>query len=126
MAWHYKTGDISQPGDPEETTFQVTPLKIGERLYLCTPHQSVIALNATTGDEIWRYDPQIRGELALQHLTCRGLSYQPPSGTPADAAAAQPGQTPLPTEAVQTLHPQGAAAESGAVRAPVDLSLIHI
>ncbi|QOG07026.1 glucose/quinate/shikimate family membrane-bound PQQ-dependent dehydrogenase [Aureimonas sp. OT7] len=121
VAWHYKTGDISEPGDPEETTFQVTPLKIGERLYLCTPHQSVIALNATTGDEIWRYDPQIRGELALQHLTCRGLSYQPPSGTPAGAAAAQqPAQTPLPAQAVQTLHPQGEAADEGATRAPVD------
>src|SRR5690606_42001468 len=69
-------GDMrGQPGDPEETTFEVTPLKIGERLYLCTPHQSVLALDATTGKEIWRYDPQIRDQLALQHLTCRGLSY---------------------------------------------------
>lgn len=76
LAWHYKTGDVrGQPGDPEETTFQVTPLKIGDYLYICTPHQSVVALNATTGEEVWRYDPQIRGELALQHLTCRGLSY---------------------------------------------------
>lgn len=84
--WHYRTGDMrGQPGDPEETTFEVTPLKIGERLYLCTPHQSVIALNATTGEEVWRYDPQIRDQLALQHLTCRGLSYHPgggESGTP--------------------------------------------
>ncbi len=76
VAWHYETGDVrGREGDPVETTFEVTPLKIGERLYLCTPHQSVIALDATTGKEIWRYDPQIRGELALQHLTCRGLSY---------------------------------------------------
>lgn len=78
LAWHYKTGDVrGQPGDPEETTFQVTPLKIGDRLYLCTPHQSVIALDATSGEEVWLHDPQIRGELALQHLTCRGLSYHP-------------------------------------------------
>src|SRR5690606_36154199 len=62
-------------GDPVGTTFEVTPLKIGNLLYLCTPHQSVIALDATTGEEVWRYDPQIRDELALQHLTCRGLSY---------------------------------------------------
>ena len=64
--WTYNTGDIrGRPGDPEETTFQVTPLKIGNRLFLCTPHQNVIALNATTGEEIWRYDPEIRGDLAL-------------------------------------------------------------
>ena len=74
-AWTFETGDSKQPGDPVETTFEVTPLKIGDRLFLCTPHQNVIALDADTGKEIWRYDPKIQGELALQHLTCRGLSY---------------------------------------------------
>ncbi|WP_304815250.1 membrane-bound PQQ-dependent dehydrogenase, glucose/quinate/shikimate family [Falsiroseomonas sp.] len=90
VAWQYRTGDVrGQPGEPEETTFQVTPLKIGNRLYLCTPHQAVIALDATTGAEIWRYRPDILGGLALQHLTCRGLGWLPA----ADAAAAPP--TPL-------------------------------
>ena len=65
----------------------MTPLKIDNRLFLCTPHQSVIALDATTGAELWRYDPQIQGELALQHLTCRGLSYQPATGTTAAPVA---------------------------------------
>lgn len=90
LAWTYNTGDMrGRPGDPEETTFQVAPLKIGNLLYLCTPHQLVIALNATTGEEVWRYDPEIQGELALQHLTCRGLSYHPGGSTvSADAAAA--------------------------------------
>ncbi len=33
-AWSFRTGDVrGQPGDPEETTFEVTPLKIGERLF---------------------------------------------------------------------------------------------
>ena len=90
LAWTYNTGDVrGRPSDPEETTFQVAPLKIGNLLYLCTPHQLVIALNATTGQEVWRYDPEIQGQLALQHLTCRGLSYHPgnspgPSNTAAD------------------------------------------
>jgi len=85
-----------RPGDPVETTFEVTPLKIGNRLFLCTPHQSVIALDATTGDEIWRYDPEVKGDLALQHLTCRGLSYHESAraGVPAapatDASTGQP------------------------------------
>ena len=79
VAWTYNTGDVpGREGDPTETTFEVTPLKIGNRLYLCTPHQNVIALDATSGKEIWRFDPEIKGELALQHLTCRGLSYQAP------------------------------------------------
>lgn len=86
VAWTYRTGDVrGLPGDPEETTFEVTPLKIDDRLFLCTPHQSVIAVDATTGEEIWRLDPQIQDDLALQHLTCRGLSWYP--GTPLDTAA---------------------------------------
>lgn len=94
VAWHYETGDMrGQKGDPVETTFEVTPLKIGDYLYLCTPHQSVIALDATTGEEVWRYDPQIRDQLALQHLTCRGLSYYDPS-----QASAKPAGVPASTE----------------------------
>lgn len=89
MAWEFRTGDVrGKDGDPEETTYEVTPLKIGNRLFLCTPHQSVIALDATTGKQLWRYDPQIEGKLALQHLTCRGLSYQPPRDPVADASPA--------------------------------------
>jgi quinoprotein glucose dehydrogenase len=78
QVWHYHTGDVrGRPGDPEETTYEVTPLKVGNRLFLCTPHQNVIALDATTGVQVWRYDPKIQDQLALQHLTCRGLSWAP-------------------------------------------------
>jgi quinoprotein glucose dehydrogenase len=83
MVWQYRTGDMrGQPGDPQETTFEVTPLEVGNRLFFCTPHQSVIALDAATGTEVWRFNPEIQGQLALQHLTCRGLSYQPPAVVP--------------------------------------------
>ncbi|MEI2418496.1 PQQ-binding-like beta-propeller repeat protein [Orrella sp. JC864] len=107
VAWTYRTGDVrGQPGDPEETTFQVTPLKIGNTLFLCTPHQSVVALDAATGKEIWRRDLKVRDNLALQHLTCRGLSYQPAARTtaahsaPAEAAenTQPPAEPPLPAD----------------------------
>ncbi|CAO3362136.1 membrane-bound PQQ-dependent dehydrogenase, glucose/quinate/shikimate family [Azospirillum melinis] len=90
VAWSYETGDLrGQPGDPKETTFEVTPLKIGNRLFLCSPHQHVIALDATTGKEVWRRDLQIDPkQLALQHLTCRGLSYRPAPQAAAPGAAA--------------------------------------
>lgn len=90
VAWHFRTGDLrGQPGDPTKTTFEVTPLKVGNRLFLCTPHQAVIAIDATTGAELWRHQPTLRhaGALALQHLTCRGLSYH--AATDADSAAAR-------------------------------------
>jgi len=86
--WEFHTGDVrGRPGDPEETTYEVTPLKVGNRLYLCTPHQSVIALDATTGAQVWRRELGLPAGLALQHLTCRGLSYAPAA---AGAAAAPP------------------------------------
>jgi quinoprotein glucose dehydrogenase len=86
--WHFHTGDLrGQPGDPHETTFEVTPLKIGNRLFLCTPHQDVIALDATTGQQVWRFQAKVQGQLALQHLTCRGLTWQPPATPTAPTTA---------------------------------------
>lgn len=129
-AWHYQTGDFrGRPGDPVETTFEVTPLKIGNRLFLCTPHQNVVALDATTGRELWRYDPRIQDRLALQHLTCRGLSWQPPRAgspvgtatpaTPAAPAAVAPAPaTGVPANAAP-LPPRVAPIQASA-QAPVD------
>jgi quinoprotein glucose dehydrogenase len=86
VAWTYHTKDIRGPNDPIESTYEVTPLKVGDSLYLCTPHDHVIALDAETGAEQWQYDPQIKELQTLQHLTCRGVSYHD-SG----AAGAAPG-----------------------------------
>ena len=87
VAWSFKTGDLrGRPGDPEETTDEDTPLMVDNRLFLCTPHQSVIALDATTGRQLWRRDLANPDGLALQHLTCRGLSYQAPRASTAPGA----------------------------------------
>jgi quinoprotein glucose dehydrogenase len=114
-AWEFRTGDVrGRPGDPVETTFEVTPLKIGNRLFLCTPHQSVIALDATTGKQIWRYEPKVQGDMALQHLTCRGLSYQPPqsaAGTDASAPVAATAASPQPSSG-QAAQPVASASNS--------------
>jgi quinoprotein glucose dehydrogenase len=91
-AWTFRTGDVrGQTGDPVETTFEVTPLKIDNSLFICTPHQSVIALDATSGAQLWRHDPKIEGALALQHLTCRGLSYHAAVETPAAITSSKAG-----------------------------------
>ena len=75
LAWHYRTGDTKRPSDVTETTYQATPLKVGDKLFLCTPHQIAIALNPETGKEIWRFDPNEPEEPNRQHQTCRGVSY---------------------------------------------------
>jgi len=73
--WTYHTGDVRGDGDPVETTFEVTPLKIDDTLYLCTPHHQVVALDADTGTERWTFDPRLDKNISRQHQTCRGLSY---------------------------------------------------
>ncbi|MDX6807262.1 glucose/quinate/shikimate family membrane-bound PQQ-dependent dehydrogenase [Terrihabitans rhizophilus] len=88
VAWTYRTGDIRGPDDVTETTYQVTPLKIGSTLYLCTPHNIAIALDATSGKEKWRYDPKVGLENQRQHQTCRGVSYYQDSAAAADAPCA--------------------------------------
>jgi quinoprotein glucose dehydrogenase len=114
VAWEYHTGDRrGRPGDPQETTDEVTPLKVGGRLFLCTPHQYVIALDATTGQELWRYDPHVvvENKLALQHLTCRGVSYQPaPAAAAGSGAAAASGATAPPAAGASAAMAAAAAA----------------
>jgi quinoprotein glucose dehydrogenase len=75
VAWVYETGDHQLPSDPGETTFELTPIKIADTLYLCTPHDHVVALDATTGKAKWTFDPEIAIDKTSEHLTCRGVAY---------------------------------------------------
>jgi len=86
VAWHYHTGDMRRPGDPNETTYEVTPLKIDNTLYLCTPHHLAIALDADTGAERWRFDPEVGINASRQHQTCRGVSYHADPAAPPGSA----------------------------------------
>lgn len=88
LAWQMRTGDMRLPEDVGETTYEVTPLKIGNTLYLCTPHSLAIALDADTGKERWRFDPAAGMQPQRQHQTCRGLSYFVDPVTPAAAPTA--------------------------------------
>ena len=92
LAWTYQTGDTKGPDDTNEFTYQATPLKVGNTLYLCTPHNWAIALDADTGEKKWEYKADVVADGQRQHQTCRGVSYWPgnaaASGQTADAAPA--------------------------------------
>jgi quinoprotein glucose dehydrogenase len=70
VAWEWATGEQpmqefgAQPGN-----FQNTPLMIDNVLYVSTPYNRVVALDAETGKEIWSYDPKAYED------------GQPPNGT---------------------------------------------
>ncbi|MDN5567919.1 MAG: glucose/quinate/shikimate family membrane-bound PQQ-dependent dehydrogenase, partial [Paracoccus sp. (in: a-proteobacteria)] len=87
-AWEYQTGDVKRPDDVGETTYQVTPLKVGDSLYVCTPHNLAISLDAKTGTENWRFDANSGMNPDRQHQTCRGVTYwEAPAVTNIAAAA---------------------------------------
>ncbi|HSX73251.1 MAG TPA: glucose/quinate/shikimate family membrane-bound PQQ-dependent dehydrogenase [Shinella sp.] len=88
VAWQYQTGDVKLPDDVGETTYQVTPLKIGDTLYMCTPHNWAIALDAATGKEKWKYDSNSGMNPDRQHQTCRGVTYYADPAATAGTACA--------------------------------------
>jgi quinoprotein glucose dehydrogenase len=90
LAWEFRTGDKKGPNDPAELTSEATPLKIGDLLYTCSPHQIVFALEAATGKLRWKFDPQVERDRTFQHMTCRGVAYHEtkPSAVTATGAPA--------------------------------------
>ena len=74
VAWTYRTGAVPRPGGAPALAFEVTPLKIGNRLYGCTPHNVLFALDAVSGTEVWRYDPRTNDK-GLAFANCRGVAY---------------------------------------------------
>lgn len=99
LAWEYQTGDRKGPGDIGETTYEATPLKVGNTLYLCTPHNWLVALDADTGEERWVYDAKVPLESQRQHQTCRGVSYLPPSAEAGDISTVESLPSPAESQA---------------------------
>jgi quinoprotein glucose dehydrogenase len=74
VAWTYRTGERPDPDKPKRYRFEATPLKIGDTLYFCTPHNRIVALDAETGRERWVHDPKVDPK-AGAFRSCRGVSY---------------------------------------------------
>jgi quinate dehydrogenase (quinone) len=98
VAWTYHTGDVALSPTGNEAEDQQTPLQIGDRVFLCTPHNNIIALEADTGKQIWK--TEINANAAVWNR-CRGLAYfdaaaplmQPnaPGSTPVTPVTVAPG-----------------------------------
>ena len=98
VAWTFRTGDLPGKNDPVETTFEVTPIKVNDTLYLCSQHQRLFALDAKTGTLRWSYDPKVQDNPTFQHLTCRGVSYHETV-----AGALNADGSPAPTDCPRTI-----------------------
>ncbi|HKU17184.1 MAG TPA: membrane-bound PQQ-dependent dehydrogenase, glucose/quinate/shikimate family [Steroidobacteraceae bacterium] len=86
QAWVYTSGDLAAGGDEPIDALgglrglygisglQATPVQVGNRLYSCTERGMAIALDAESGRELWRFDPQAHPRV-LTHSSCRGVAY---------------------------------------------------
>lgn len=88
-AWSYQSGDMkyaySGAGDKNKDAelhdsdaphfgAESTPLKIGSTVYTCTPNAWVVALDADTGEQKWKFKPNI-DDSNNNFVNCRGVSY---------------------------------------------------
>lgn len=71
VAWTYHTKDAT-----ERSQIQCQPIVVNGLLYGSTPKLNVFAVDAATGEEVWRFDPfQILGGENSWAGTNRGVSY---------------------------------------------------
>lgn len=77
IAWTLNTGALEGRDVAHgRSAFQTTPILVEDKLVFCTQFNEVIAADPATGEELWRYNP----EVALDRhpgnqYTCRGVSY---------------------------------------------------
>jgi quinoprotein glucose dehydrogenase len=62
VAWKYDTGELGG--------IEANPIVVGKVLYTTTPGRSVIALDAATGNLIWKFESDLEGR-----VLSRGVSY---------------------------------------------------
>ncbi|ALM83862.1 hypothetical protein ASB57_13565 [Bordetella sp. N] len=71
VAWTFRTGDFAYGGAENQNT----PLQIGDTVFPCTPSNQVFALDALTGKQRWKFDPEVNAGSTPTWLRCRSLAY---------------------------------------------------
>lgn len=71
VAW---TADLGPAPGGKLGSLEVTPLKVGDTLYVCSPYDTIIALNAETGQRRWTHSEQVNDKPSAPGV-CRGVAY---------------------------------------------------
>jgi membrane-bound PQQ-dependent dehydrogenase (glucose/quinate/shikimate family) len=72
QVWVHRSGETAT--DEVVHNVETTPIKAGRTLYICTPHNVIVAVDAATGQERWRHDPHVNPADTMYGF-CRGVSY---------------------------------------------------
>lgn len=87
--WETHIGGM--PSDPKYQKLygtENTPLKIGNMLYACSAKNVVVAMNAATGKQLWRFDPKVPDAWIPYTTACRGVAYYQVPGAAAGTPCA--------------------------------------
>ena len=74
VAWTMRTGDLNQGFAHKGHSFQTNPIYWDGVLYLSTSANWILAIDAATGEEIWRFDPQLPKDIGYSESASRGVS----------------------------------------------------
>lgn len=73
-AWTFHTRAVAPNARASRlAAFEDTPILAGDRLFVITPYNQVIALNPGSGKAIWTYDPKIKDKDDYSEMTARGV-----------------------------------------------------
>ncbi|MEM7740492.1 MAG: pyrroloquinoline quinone-dependent dehydrogenase, partial [Pseudomonadota bacterium] len=77
VVWSIRTGALDgRESVGRRSAFETTPILIGDQLIFCTQFTEVISVDPATGEELWRFDPEVGLERnPANQYTCRGVSY---------------------------------------------------
>ncbi|MCF4998598.1 membrane-bound PQQ-dependent dehydrogenase, glucose/quinate/shikimate family [Pseudomonas syringae] len=113
VAWTYHTGDIAE-SDGNGAEDQLTPLQIGNKVFICTPHNNLIALEADTGKELWKNAINAQSKVWQR---CRGMAYFDASQPIAQSSGSQ---------ATPVSVPAGASCQRRLLTNTIDARLIAV
>lgn len=73
-AWTYRSGDLNEGFQNKAHSFQVNPIFRDNKLFISTSSNRAIAVDASTGEELWSFDPGIPRDISYSESASRGLS----------------------------------------------------
>ena len=77
QAWIYHTGEIDQTAGRgrDAFAFQCTPIVVDGVMYISTPNNRIVALDAENGRERWAFDPRLDRAKIHNYVRSRGVAY---------------------------------------------------
>ena len=118
----YHTGDLPEGSAEGKYSPEVTPLKLGNDLLMCSAMNILISVDAATGEENWRFDPGVPNEAIPYGATCRGVSvYRVPGAAEDEACATRVIEGTLDAKLIALDAATGAPCEGFGENGTVDL-----